>query len=212
MDKAILGKKIGMSQIFTDSGLVIPVTVVEAGPCVVVQKKTKEVDGYEAVVVGYGDIRENLKNKPELGLFKKANVAPKRYLKELKLDNMSELNVGDEIKVGMFVEGDVVDVTGTSKGHGFSGVIKRWNAARLKMTHGTGPVHREVGSLSANSTPSRVFKNRKMPGQYGNEQVTIQNLKVVKVDEARNCILIKGAIPGSDNGLVVIGSAKKAKK
>ena len=212
MEKAILGKKLGMTQVFDSNGIVVPVTVVEAGPCVVVQKKTKEVDGYEAVVVGFGDIRENLKNKPELGLFKKANVAPKRYLKELKLDNMSELNVGDEIKVGMFVEGDVVDVTGTSKGHGFSGVIKRWNAARLKMTHGTGPVHREVGSLSANSTPSRVFKNKHMPGQYGNEQVTKQNLKVVKIDEERNLILVKGSVPGSKDGLVSICSAKKASK
>ena len=211
MEKAILGKKLGMTQVFDSNGIVVPVTVVEAGPCVVVQKKTKEVDGYEAVVVGYGDIRENLKNKPELGLFKKANVAPKRYLKELKLDNMSELNVGDEIKVGMFVEGDVVDVTGTSKGHGFSGVIKRWNAARLKMTHGTGPVHREPGSLGANSDPSRVFKNRKLPGQYGNEKVTIQNLEIAKVDTERNLLLVKGAIPGAKGSVVTICSAVKAK-
>ena len=211
MEKAILGKKLGMTQVFDSNGIVVPVTVVEAGPCVVVQKKTKEVDGYEAVVVGYGDIRENLKNKPELGLFKKANVAPKRYLKELKLDNMSELNVGDEIKVGMFVEGDVVDVTGTSKGHGFSGVIKRWNAARLKMTHGTGPVHREVGSLSANSTPSRVFKGKKLAGQYGNEKVTIQNLEVVKVDVDRNILLIKGAVPGPKGAILSIKTTVKAK-
>ncbi len=212
MEKAILGKKVGMTQVFDSNGVLVPVTVVEAGPCTVVQKKTNEVDGYEAVVVGYEDVKEKLKTKPELGVFKKANVTPKRYLRELQLDNYAELNVGDEIKCTVFAEGDVVDVTGTSKGHGFSGNIKRWNARRLKMTHGVGPVHREVGSLGANSTPSRVFKNHKMPGQYGNEQVTIQNLKVVKVDEARNCILIKGAIPGSENGLVTVLSAKKAKK
>lgn len=212
MEKAILGKKVGMTQVFDSNGVLVPVTVVEAGPCTVIQKKTNEVDGYEAVVVGYEDVKEKLKTKPELGVFKKANVTPKRYLRELQLDNYAELNVGDEIKCTVFAEGDVVDVTGTSKGHGFSGNIKRWNARRLKMTHGVGPVHREVGSLGANSTPSRVFKNHKMPGQYGNDQVTIQNLKVVKVDEARNCILIKGAIPGSENGLVTVLSAKKAKK
>ena len=210
MEKAILGKKLGMTQVFDSNGVIVPVTVVEAGPCVVVQKKTKEVDGYEAVVVGFGDIRENLKNKPELGLFKKANVAPKRYLKELQLDNMSSLNVGDEIKCSMFVEGDIVDVTGTSKGHGFSGVIKRWNAARLKMTHGTGPVHREVGSMSANSTPSRVFKNKNMPGHYGFERVTIQNLEVVKVDTARNILLIKGCLPGPRGTIVTVKESVKA--
>jgi len=210
MKKAILGKKLGMTQVFDLDGKVTPVTVILAGPCTVVQKKTVDKDGYDAVVVGFGETKEKSKNKPELGLFKKANVEVKKYLKEFKLDNFAELEVGNEIKCSVFNEGDLVDVTGTTKGHGFSGTIKRWNAHRLKMTHGTGPVHREVGSLSANSTPSRVFKNRHMPGQYGNEQVTKQNLKVVKVDEERNLILVKGSVPGNKDGLVSICSAKKA--
>ena len=212
MKKAILGKKLGMTQVFDLDGKVTPVTVILAGPCTVVQKKTVDKDGYDAVVVAFGEAKEKSKNKPELGLFKKANVEVKKYLKEFKLDNFAELEVGNEIKCSVFNEGDLVDVTGTTKGHGFSGTIKRWNAHRLKMTHGTGPVHREVGSLSANSTPSRVFKNRHMPGQYGNEQVTKQNLKVVKVDEERNLILVKGSIPGSKDSLVSICSAKKASK
>ena len=210
MKKAILGKKLGMTQVFDLDGKVTPVTVILAGPCTVVQKKTVDKDGYDAVVVGFGEAKEKSKNKPELGLFKKANVEVKKYLKEFKLDNFAELQVGSEIKCNVFAEGDLVDVTGTTKGHGFSGTIKRWNAHRLKMTHGTGPVHREVGSLSANSTPSRVFKNHHMPGQYGNEQVTKQNLKVVKVDEERNLILVKGSVPGNKDGLVSICSAKKA--
>ena len=212
MEKAILGKKLGMTQVFDLDGKVTPVTVILAGPCTVVQKKTVDKDGYDAVVVGFGEAKEKSKNKPELGLFKKANVEVKKYLKEFKLNNFAELEVGNEIKCSVFNEGDLVDVTGTTKGHGFSGNIKRWNAHRLKMTHGTGPVHREVGSLSANSTPNRVFKNHKMPGQYGNEQVTKQNLKVVKVDEERNLILVKGSIPGSKDSLVSICSAKKASK
>ena len=210
MKKAILGKKLGMTQVFDLDGKVTPVTVILAGPCTVVQKKTVDKDGYDAVVVGFGEAKEKSKNKPELGLFKKAQVEVKKYLKEFKLDNYAELQVGSEIKCNVFAEGDLVDVTGTTKGHGFSGTIKRWNAHRLKMTHGTGPVHREVGSLSANSTPSRVFKNHHMPGQYGNEQVTKQNLKVVKVDEERNLILVKGSVPGNKDGLVSICSAKKA--
>ena len=210
MKKAILGKKLGMTQVFDLDGKVTPVTVILAGPCTVVQKNTVEKDGYDAVVVGFGEAKEKSKNKPELGLFKKAQVEVKKYLKEFKLDNFAELQVGSEIKCNVFAEGDLVDVTGTTKGHGFSGTIKRWNAHRLKMTHGTGPVHREVGSLSANSTPSRVFKNHHMPGQYGNEQVTKQNLKVVKVDEERNLILVKGSVPGNKDGLVSICSAKKA--
>lgn len=209
MKKAILGKKLGMTQVFTNTGAVIPVTVVEAGPCVVVQKKTSDKDGYEAVVVGFSEIREKLLNKPEQGLFKKANVTPKRYVQELKVDNYSELAVGATIDCSVFKEGDIVDVTGISKGHGFSGVIKRHNAHRLKMTHGTGPVHREVGSMGANSSPSRVFKNKKMPGQFGNDQVTIQNLQIVKVDADRNVLLIKGAVPGNKNGLVEIRSSVK---
>lgn len=209
MSKAILGKKLGMTQVFDLDGKVTPVTVILAGPCTVVQKKTVDKDGYEAVVVAFGETRENLKNKPEMGLFKKANVETKKYLRELKVDNYAELNVGDEIKCNVFSEGELVDVTGTTKGHGFSGTIKRWNARRLKMSHGTGPVHRSVGGLSANSTPSRVFKNHKMPGQFGNDRVTKQNLKVVKIDEERNLIMVKGGIPGHKDGLVSICSAKK---
>lgn len=209
MSKAILGKKLGMTQVFDLDGKVTPVTVILAGPCTVVQKKTVDKDGYEAVVVAFGETRENLKNKPELGLFKKANVEAKKYLRELKVDNYAELNVGDEIKCNVFSEGELVDVTGTTKGHGFSGTIKRWNARRLKMSHGTGPVHRSVGGLSANSTPSRVFKNHKMPGQFGNDRVTKLNLKVVKIDEDRNLIMVKGGIPGHKDGLVSICSAKK---
>jgi len=212
MEKAILGKKLGMTQIFDLDGKVIPVTIVQAGPCTVIQKKTVEKDGYEAVVVGYGEVKEKQKNKAELGVFKKSNLEAKKYLKEFKLDNYADLQVGNEIKCSVFAEGDLVDVVGTTKGHGFSGTIKKWNAHRLKMTHGTGPVHREVGSLSANSSPSRVFKNKHMSGQYGNEQVTKQNLKVVKVDDERNLLLIKGGIPGSKGSLVSISSAKKASK
>ena len=212
MEKAILGKKLGMTQVFDLDGKVTPVTVILAGPCTVVQKKTVDKDGYDAVVVGFGEAKEKSKNKPELGLFKKANVEVKKYLKEFKLDNFADLQVGNEIKCSVFNEGDLVDVTGTTKGHGFSGNIKRWNAHRLKMTHGTGPVHREVGSMSANSTPSRVFKNKLMPGHYGDEQVTIQNLQVEKVDAERNVLLIKGAIPGNKNGLVTIKTAVKAGK
>lgn len=211
MKKAILGKKLGMTQVFDVDGNVTPVTVIEAGPCVVVQKKTVEKDGYNAVVVAFGKVKEQRKNKAELGLFKKANVEARKYLKEYQLDNFNELNVGDEIKCSVFQEGDLVDVTGTTKGHGFSGMIKRWNGRRLRMSHGTGPVHREVGGLSANSTPSRVFKNRKMPGQYGNDQVTKQNLKVVKIDEERNLILVKGSVPGYKDSLVSIQNAKKAR-
>lgn len=212
MKKAILGKKLGMTQVFTSNGLVIPVTVVEAGPCTVIQKKTEEKDGYNAVVVGFGETREKLVNKPQTGAFKKANVSVKKYVKELDVENFADLDVGSEIKCDVFAEGDIVDVTGTSKGHGFSGNIKRHNAHRLKMTHGTGPVHREVGSMSANSTPSRVFKNKLMPGHYGDEQVTVQNLQVVKVDAERNVLLIKGAVPGNKNGLVTIKAAVKAGK
>ncbi len=209
MSKAILGKKLGMTQVFDLDGKVTPVTVIEAGPCVVVQKKTVDKDGYEAVVVAFGKTKEKSKNKPELGVFKKASVEPKKYLRELKVDNYAELDVGSEIKCSVFKDGDLVDVTGTTKGHGFSGTIKRWNARRLKMSHGTGPVHRSVGGLSANSTPSRVFKNHKMPGQFGNDRVTKQNLKVVKVDEERNLIMVKGSVPGHKDGLVSICSAKK---
>ena len=212
MKKAIIGKKLGMTQVFTADGVVIPVTVVEAGPCAVIQKKTLEKDGYEALVVAFEDKKEKLVNKPDAGQFKKAGVSPKKFVREIDVDAYKDLAVGNEIKCNVFEEGDKVDVVGITRGRGFTGVIQRWNQARLKMTHGTGPVHREVGSMSANSSPSRVFKLKHMPGQYGNEQVTIQNLQVVKVDEARNVLLIKGAIPGNRDGLVIIKSAVKASK
>ncbi len=210
MKKAIIGRKLGMSQIFGADGSVIPVTFVEAGPCYVTQVKNKENDGYEAVQLAFGAIKAKNVNKCQAGTFKKANVEPKRVMKEFKFDNCADFTLGQEIKCDMFAEGDKVDVSGVSKGHGFSGVIKRWNAHRLKMTHGVGPVHREVGSMGANSNPSRVFKNKKMPGQYGHENVTIQNLSVVRVDLDRNLILIKGAIPGPNQSIVTIKSAKKA--
>ena len=212
MKKAILGKKLGMTQVFTPNGLVVPVTVIEAGPCYVLQKKTVEKDGYDAVQVGFGDIRENLLNKPQAGLFKKAGVDAKRYVRELKLDNAAELEVGSTISCTVFTAGDKVDVSGVSKGHGFTGNIKRWNGSRLKMSHGTGPCHRPVGSMGACSTPSRVMKNKKMPGQYGNDNTTIQNLEIVKVDEVRNVILVKGAVPGARGGLVCIKEAVKVAK
>ena len=210
MDKAILGKKIGMSQIFTDSGLVIPVTVVEAGPCLVSQIKTVEKDGYSSVQLAFTDTKESRLSKAEVGHLKKANIAPKKYLKEFKIP-AEGLALGAEIKCDVFKEGDIVDVSGYTKGRGFSGVIKRWNFHRIDMTHGAGPVHRAPGSLSANSDPSRVFKNRKLPGQYGHEKVTIQNLEIAKVDTERNLLLVKGAIPGAKGSVVTICSAVKAK-
>ena len=209
MNKAIIGKKLGMTQIFSADGKVIPVTVVEAGPCPVVQIKTTGNDGYEAVKVGFGNVDEKRVNKPDAGQFKKAGVAPLKVLKEFRFDDVSAYTVGQVITVDTFAEGDKVDVVGLTKGHGFSGVIKRWNQHRLKMTHGVGPVHREVGSMGANSSPSRVFKNKHMPGQYGNERVTIQNLEVVKVDAARNVLLIKGAIPGPKGGIVTVTDSVK---
>ncbi len=209
MNKAIIGKKLGMTQIFSVDGKVIPVTVVEAGPCPVVQIKTKEKDGYEAVKVGFGKAEEKNLNKPDNGQFKKAGVEPQKVLKEFRVDDLAKYSVGQVLTVETFAEGDKVDVVGLTKGHGFSGVIKRWNQHRLKMTHGVGPVHREVGSMGANSSPSRVFKNKHMPGQYGNERVTIQNLEVVKVDAARNVLLIKGAIPGPKGGIVTVTDSVK---
>jgi len=209
MKKAILGKKLGMSQVFAADGTLIPVTVIEAGPCTVVQKKTREHDGYDAIQVSFGEIREKLVNKPQKGHFKKAGVAPARYLRELRLEDISSYEVGARITADTFAEGDRVDVIGTSKGKGFAGVIKRWNQARLKMSHGTGPVHREPGSMGANSSPSRVFKQRHMPGHLGHERVTIQNLAVVRVDAARNLILVKGAVPGPKGGLVTVRSTVK---
>ena len=204
MKKGLIGKKIGMTQIFTAEGKVIPVTVVEAGPCVVTQKKTMENDGYEAVQVGFGDVKINKVNKPMKGHF------DKKTLKEFRLEDCSDINVGDIIKADTFAEGEIVDVKGTSKGHGTAGAIKRWNFSRLRETHGTGPNARHQGSLGACSSPSRVFKGRKMAGHYGHETVTIQNLTVAKVDAENNLIAIKGAIPGPKGGIVVIADAVKA--
>ena len=199
-----------MTQIFDEAGKVIPVTVVEAGPCVVVQKKTIENDGYEAVQLGFGDIRAKRVNKPMAGHFKKADVALKRTLKEFRLDDCSALNVKDIVKADIFAAGDIVDVCGTSKGKGFAGTIKRHNNARLKETHGTGPVHRHAGSMGACSSPSRIFKGKGMPGQMGNEKVTVQNLEVVKIDAENNLIALKGAIPGPKGGIVSIVDSVKA--
>ena len=210
MEKAIIGRKVGMTQVFMDDGRVEPVTVIEAGPCYVSQIKTEDVDGYNSVQLAFGEVKAKNVNKSQAGTFKKAGIDAKRVLKEFKYDDVTKFALGQEIKADMFKEGDLVDVSGTSKGHGFSGVIKRWNHHRLKMTHGVGPVHREVGSMGANSTPSRVFKGKKMPGQYGHEAVTIQNLKVVRVDADRNLILVKGAIPGPKKSIVTIKSAVKA--
>ncbi len=209
MKKAILGKKLGMTQIFTPDGLVVPVTVVEAGPCAVVRKKTIDKDGYEALVVAFNQTKENRLNKPQLGVLKKANIGPHKILREFKFEDASGFEIGSEIKADIFTEGDIVDVSGTTRGRGFTGTIQRWNAHRLKMTHGVGPVHREVGSMGANSTPSRVFKNKKMPGQYGAEKVTIQNLEIVKVDSERNILLVKGCLPGPKGSIVTIKDAVK---
>ncbi|WP_101697312.1 50S ribosomal protein L3 [Clostridium minihomine] len=210
MQKAIIGKKIGMTQIFDEKGNVIPVTVVEAGPCVVAQKKTVENDGYAAIQVGFGDLKLSRVNKPLAGHFAKADVAPKRTLREFKLSNPDAYNVGDLIKADVFEKGDKVDVSGTSKGKGYAGVIKRWNFGRLKESHGTGPVARHGGSTGACSSPSRVFKGMKMAGHMGAEKVTVQNLTVVKVDAENNLIAIKGAVPGPNGGTVVIRDSVKA--
>lgn len=210
MQKALIGKKIGMTQIFDEKGNVIPVTVVEAGPCTVVAKKTMENDGYEAVQLGFGDVKVQRVNKPMMGQFKKADVAPKKTLKEFKID-IASVNVGDTLKADTFAVGEKVDVIGTSKGKGTAGAIKRWNFSRLKESHGTGPVARHAGSLGACSDPSRVFKGKKLAGHLGCERVTIQNLDVVKVDAENNLIAIKGAIPGPKGGIVVIrDTVKKA--
>ena len=207
--KAIIGKKVGMSQIFDENGKVIPVTVIEAGPCVVVQKKTAEKDGYNAVQLGYEDIPERKLTKPEMGHLNKAGVAPKKYLREFDLENAAELNAGDIIKADTFKKGDFVDVTGTSKGHGYQGVIKRWGAQRTPMSHGGGPVHRHAGSMGASSHQSRIVPGKLGAGQMGNEQVTIENLEVVKVDAELNMIVIRGAIPGPKGGLVLIKTTVK---
>ena len=210
MKKGIIGKKIGMTQIFDEIGNVIPVTVIEVGPCVVAQKKTTENDGYEAVQLGFIDAKEKQLSKPAKGHFAKAGVAAKKHLKEFRLEDCSALNVGDTVTADIFAAGEKVDVTGITKGHGYTGAIKRWNHHTLCSTHGVGPIHREVGSMGANSTPSRVFKNKKMAGQYGNEQVTVLNLKVVKIDAEKNLIAVKGAIPGAKNGIVFVRDSVKA--
>ena len=204
MEKAIIGKKVGMTQIFDEAGKVIPVTVIEAGPCTVVQKKTEEKDGYNAVQLGYGDVAEKKLTKPELGHLKKAGEARKSTLKEFKLANCDALNVGDEVKVDVFAEGDRVDVTGISKGHGYQGVIKRHGAHRLKESHGTGPVHRHAGSMGSSTDPSRIFKGKIGAGQMGNEQVTVLNLDVIKVDTELGIIAVRGAIPGPKGGIVYL--------
>ena len=210
MKKGIIGKKLGMTQLFDEKGNVIPVTVIEAGPCVVAQKKTVENDGYSSVQLGFEDIAGKKLNKAEQGHFAKAGVATKKHLKEFRLDDAETMNVGDVVTADTFVAGDRVDITGITKGHGFSGVIKRWNGAILRMTHGGGPVHRHIGSVGANSTPSRIYKNKKMPGHYGHETSTVLNLDVVRVDAEKNLIAVKGAVPGVKGGIVFIRNTVKA--
>ncbi len=210
MEKCIVGKKIGMTQLFDENGNIVPVTVVEAGPCVVVQKKTTENDGYEAVQIGFGDISDKAVNKPRKGHFAKAGVANKRELREFRLADCSVLSVGDIIKADTFEVGDAIDVVGISKGKGYAGTIKRYNFGRLKETHGSGPVARHQGSLGACSDPSRVMKGKKLPGHLGAERVTVQNLEIVKIDAENNLIAIKGAIPGPKGGVVSICDSVKA--
>ena len=209
MKKGIIGRKLGMTQIFDDHGKVIPVTVINAGPCTVVQKKTVEKDGYSAVQLGYSDLPERKATKPVKGHFEAHKVSFKKYLKEFRLEDAASMNEGDIITADTFAAGEKVDITGITKGHGYSGVIKRWNAHRLRMTHGTGPVHRQVGSMGANSDPSRVFKNKHMAGQYGHEQVTMLNLEIVKIDADNNLIAVKGAVPGPKGGIVYVRNAVK---
>ena len=209
MKKGIIGKKLAMTQIFDEKGNVIPVTLIEAGPCAVAQVKTVENDGYAAVQLAYEDAKEKHLTKAELGHFKKAGITPKRHLKEFRLDDCSALNVGDVITADTFAAGDKVDVTGMTKGRGYTGAIKRWNLHKLQATHGVGPIHRQSGSMGV-IDPARIFKNKKMPGQYGNEQVTVQNLKVVKIDAEKNLIAVKGAIPGAKDGIVFIRDSIKA--
>ena len=210
MKKGIIGKKLGMTQIFDEIGNVIPVTLIEAGPCAVSQKKTVDNDGYDALQLAFEDAKEKNMTKAELGHFKKAGISPKKHLKEFRLEDTTAYNVGDVITVDTFAAGEKVDITGLTKGHGYTGCVKRWGHHILRMTHGTGPVHRQPGSMGANSTPSRIFKNKKMPGQYGNEQVTILNLSVAKIDAEKNLIAVKGAVPGAKGGIVFIRDSVKA--
>ncbi len=210
MQKAIIGKKVGMTQIFDETGKVIPVTVIEAGPCTVVQKKTVENDGYESVQLGFEDLADKKLTKPMKGHFEKAGVSAKKYLKEFRLENCAAYNVGDVLKADVFAAGDKIDVVGTSKGKGYAGVVKRWNAHSQEHTHGVGPVHRSVGSTGANTDPSRVMPGKHMPGHLGAEQVTVQNLEIVKVDAEANMIAIRGAVPGPKGGVVFIKNTVKA--
>ena len=210
MEKCIIGKKIGMTQLFDENGNIVPVTVVEAGPCVVVQRKTTESDGYEAVQIGFGAVSDKKLTKALKGHFAKADVAAKRVLREFRLEDLSAIAVGDIIKADTFAPGDKVDVCGTSKGKGYAGTIKRWHNHRLKETHGSGPVHRHAGSNGACSSPSRVFKGKRLPGHMGSERVTVQNLDIVKVDAENNLIAIRGAVPGPKNGCVYITDSVKA--
>lgn len=211
MKKGIIGRKIGMTQIFEESGVAIPVTLIEAGPCTVTQIKTVENDGYEAIQLGFEDATEKKLNKPEAGHFKKAGVGGKKHLKEFRLEDISGYKVGDTVSADAFAAGEKVDITGITKGRGYTGSIKRWNHHTLGATHGVGPIHREVGSMGANSSPSRVFKNKKMAGQYGNEQVTVLNQTVAKVDAEKNIIAVKGAVPGAAGSIVILhDTVKKA--
>jgi len=209
MKKGIIGKKIGMTQIFDANGNVIPVTVIEAGPCTVTQKKTVETDGYDAIQLGFVDVAEKKLTKAEAGHFAKAGVSCKKHLKEFRLEDISGFNTGDTVTADIFAAGEKVDVTGITKGHGYTGVIKRWNHHHLRMTHGTGPIHRQPGSMGV-IDPARIFKNKKMAGQYGNEQVTVLNLSIAKIDAEKNIIAIKGAVPGARGGIVFIRNAVKA--
>ena len=209
MKKGIIGKKLGMTQIFDQKGNVIPVTLIEAGPCAVAQKKTVENDGYNAVQLAYEDVKKKNVNKAQLGHFAKAGISPKRHLKEFRLDDCSALETGSVVTVDTFAEGEKVDITGITKGRGYTGAIKRWNLHKLRMTHGVGPVHRQSGSMGV-IDPARIFKNKKMAGQYGNEQVTILNLVAVKIDAEKNLIAVKGAVPGAKGGIVFIRDSVKA--
>ena len=209
MKKAIIGKKIGMTQIFDEVGNVIPVTIIEVGPCPVVQKKTVDTDGYDAIQLGFEDVNEKHTTKPVQGHFKKVNISFKKHLKEFRLEDVSGYNVGDTVTADIFAAGEKVDVTGITKGHGYTGAIKRWNLHMNAKTHGVGPIHRESGSMGV-IDPARIFKNKKMAGQYGNEQVTVLNLEVVKIDAEKNLIAIKGAVPGARGGIVFLRNAVKA--
>ena len=211
MKKALIGKKVGMTQIFDENGRIVPVTAIEVGPCTVTQIKTVEQDGYTAVQLGYGDVKESKLNKPELGKFKKSNIAPKKYLKEVRLDSIEGIKVGDELKADVFAEGDKVDIQGTSKGKGFQGVIKRWGQSRGPMGHGS-MYHRRPGSMGPTSTPGRVFKGKKLPGHMGVDKVTIQNLEIIRVDLDKNAILVKGSVPGNKGGILKIRHSVKASK